>query len=105
MAPNASVNVYMGHGGTSFGFEAGANTGDGAFYVEPTSYDYDGLISEAGDLTPKYFAIKEVVAKYLPLPPDNIHVDPVVPKGDYGTVNMQFVADLSSFYSILSEGR
>ena len=103
MAPNASVNVYMGHGGTSFGFEAGANIGDGAFYMEPTSYDYDGLISEAGDLTPKYFAIKEVVGKYLPLP--NIHVEPVVPKGDYGAVNMEFVADLSSFYSILSEGR
>ena len=46
----------MGHGGTSFGFEAGANTGTNAFYVEPTSYDYDGLISEAGDLTPKYEA-------------------------------------------------
>ena len=35
----------MGHGGTSFGFENGANTGDKAFLVEPTSYDYDGLIS------------------------------------------------------------
>jgi hypothetical protein len=32
----------------SFGFENGANTNP--FSVEPTSYDYDSPISEAGDL-------------------------------------------------------
>ena len=48
----ANVNIYMIHGGTSFGFENGANTSP--FSVEPTSYDYDSPISEAGDLTYKY---------------------------------------------------
>ena len=38
----ANVNVYMAHGGTSFGFEAGANTPP--FQAEPTSYDYDALV-------------------------------------------------------------
>ena len=51
----------------SFGFENGANTNP--FSVEPTSYDYDSPISEAGDLTQKYFMFKEVIAKYLPIPP------------------------------------
>ncbi len=44
----ASVNMYMAHGGTSFGFGAGANAPP--FQPENTSYDYDAPISEAGDL-------------------------------------------------------
>ena len=115
----------MGHGGTSFGFENGANTGDKAFLVEPTSYDYDGLISgllpstplqyasfknwffflesEAGDLTLKYFAMKTIIGRYLPLP--HIRVDFEVPKGDYGTLKMKFVVDLFTFVEMLAEGR
>ena len=64
----ASVNHYMAYGGTSFGFGAGANL-DGASYLAcPTSYDYDAPISEAGDLTQKYFDLKalsySIVALY-----------------------------------------
>lgn len=63
----ASVNVFMFHGGTNFGFLNGANHGKG---YEPTvtSYDYDAPVSEAGDLTPKYWAFREVVGKYTRLP-------------------------------------
>ena len=53
-------------GNGSFGFENGANTNP--FSVEPTSYDYDSPISEAGDLTDKFFKFKDVIAKYLPIP-------------------------------------
>ncbi|PSN41039.1 hypothetical protein C0J52_17739, partial [Blattella germanica] len=62
----ASVNLYMFHGGTNFGFMSGAN----AAYVLPkfqadvTSYDYNAPLSEAGDFTAKYNASKEIVAKY-----------------------------------------
>lgn len=28
---------------------------------QPTSYDYDAPLSEAGDLTEKYFALREVI--------------------------------------------
>ena len=59
----ANVNIYMMHGGTSFGFEAGANSPP--FAVTPTSYDYDAPISEAGDLTRKYEVLKSVVEKYV----------------------------------------
>ena len=58
----ANVNIYLMHGGTSFGFKNGANFPP--FQVCPTSYDYDAPISEAGDLTEKYYAIKKVVEKY-----------------------------------------
>jgi beta-galactosidase len=39
---NASVVLYMVHGGTSFGFQSGANTGAFSFDFQPdiTSYDY-----------------------------------------------------------------
>lgn len=62
----ANVNLYMVHGGTSFGFGAGSNFP--SFQVTPTSYDYDAPISEAGDLTPKFEDLKRVVAKYEYIP-------------------------------------
>lgn len=37
---------------------AGANM---PYSAQPTSYDYDAPLSEAGDLTEKYFAIREVI--------------------------------------------
>merc|ERR1719420_2612820 len=40
----ASLGLYMVHGGTNFGFWAGAN--DGSFI---TSYDYNAPIREGGD--------------------------------------------------------
>lgn len=36
--------------------------------VQPTSYDYDAPISEAGDITQKYLAIKDEISKYYPVP-------------------------------------
>ena len=38
----ASVNIYMFHGGTSFGLTAGSNAEP--FASTPTSYDYDAPI-------------------------------------------------------------
>ncbi|GIY78383.1 beta-galactosidase [Caerostris darwini] len=64
---NASVNVYMFHGGTSFGFTAGSNLGS-TFQACPTSYDYDAPLNEAGDPTPKYYAMREAIGKFFPLP-------------------------------------
>jgi len=45
LATGANVNVYMAHGGTSFGFEAGAGRWN-QFEADVTSYDYDAPISE-----------------------------------------------------------
>ena len=63
-----SVNIYMAHGGTNFGFFAGANH-DGRLQPTVTSYDYDAPIAESGELTDKYWAFREVLAGYTELPP------------------------------------
>ena len=69
---NASFNLYMFHGGTNFGFTAGANYHE-RYYPTVTSYDYDAPLNEYGGYTDKYFAIRETIMKRtgesLPEPP------------------------------------
>ena len=60
-----SVNLYMVHGGTSWGFMSGANF-DGSYQPDISSYDYDAPIDEAGRPTRKFSLIREIVAKYSP---------------------------------------
>jgi hypothetical protein len=56
-------SIYVLHGGTNFGFSAGANIApDGQFQPDVTSYDYDAPINEQGAPTEKYFAIREMMA-------------------------------------------
>ncbi|MUG65085.1 beta-galactosidase [Paenibacillus campinasensis] len=66
----ASVNFYMFHGGTNFGFYNGANCQKKNQY-EPTitSYDYDSLLSESGEPTAKFHAVREVIARYKDIGP------------------------------------
>ncbi len=69
MLKRGSANMYMFIGGTNFGFTAGANHYE-KFAPDVTSYDYDALLTECGDVTEKYFAVREVIKKYVdgPLP-------------------------------------
>jgi beta-galactosidase len=67
LAAGASVNLYMFHGGTNFGLTNGAND-KGRYLPIVTSYDYDAPLDERGDPTEKYFAFREVIAKYAPVP-------------------------------------
>ena len=83
MQDGGSVNLYMFHGGTNFGFTNGANH-DGCYQPTVTSYDYDCPVSECGDLTEKYFAIKRVAEQYMGKAPD-LQVGNL-PKKDYGIV-------------------
>ena len=65
----ASLNFYMFHGGTNFGFMNGANHG-GTYAPTITSYDFNALLSEAGDMTPAYYEVRKIVEKhYGELPP------------------------------------
>lgn len=64
----ASVNLYMWHGGTNFGFLNGANHVFGLYLPIVNSYDYDAPLSEAGDLTRKYYSLRKIIGKYAPLP-------------------------------------
>jgi beta-galactosidase len=60
-----SFNLYMFHGGTNFGFSAGANFSD-KYQPDVTSYDYDAPLDEAGRPTAKYFAIRDLLTRYQP---------------------------------------
>lgn len=60
-----SFSLYMFHGGTNFGFSAGANFGD-KYQPDVTSYDYDAPLDEAGRPRPKYFAIRDLLARHQP---------------------------------------
>ena len=60
----ASLNFYMFHGGTNFGFMNGANHG-GKYEPTITSYDYNALLSEAGDMTPAYYAVRKINEEFF----------------------------------------
>jgi len=64
----AGVNIYMFHGGTSFGFMSGSSWTNKKFLPDVTSYDYDAPLDEAGHPTPKYFAYREVLARFTTAP-------------------------------------
>lgn len=88
---NASFNYYMFHGGTNFGFMNGANCDEG-YAPTVTSYDYCALLNEAGDRTPHYYAVREVIAKYCGKAPALTASE--TKKKAYGKVELTEVADL-----------
>jgi len=61
---NISFSLYMTHGGTSFGHWGGANFPN--FSPTCTSYDYDAPIGESGNITPKYYEVRNLLKNYLP---------------------------------------
>lgn len=62
---DVSFSFYMIHGGTNFGYTAGANyTKEHPIQPDITSYDYDAPISEAGWATDKYKALRELMKNY-----------------------------------------
>ena len=67
-----SANLYMVHGGSSWGFMSGANNGR-VYEPDISGYDYDSPLDEAGRPTAKFQALREVLRKYadgaLPEPP------------------------------------
>ena len=85
MLRRGSLNMYMFIGGTNFGFTSGANHYE-KFEPHVTSYDYDALLSECGDTTKKYFAVREVIQRHtgerLPDVPKNRA------KAAYGSVTL-----------------
>ena len=66
-----SINLYMVHGGTSFGWMNGANFGDAGYQPDVSSYDYDAPIVEAGRPRPKYVALRRMIGEvtHQTLPP------------------------------------
>lgn len=63
LADGASCNYYMFHGGTNFGWMNGANHTD-VYQPTITSYDYCAILSEAGDRTPAYYAVRDAIRDF-----------------------------------------
>ncbi|HMK05540.1 MAG TPA: beta-galactosidase [Ferruginibacter sp.] len=83
-----SVNFYVIHGGTNFGFTAGANAFTPTQYQpDITSYDYDAPINEQGLPTSKYFMLRSLITQYtghipadIPKPVPTIEVPAIAMK-------------------------
>ncbi|KAL5007876.1 hypothetical protein ScPMuIL_016682 [Solemya velum] len=86
LSMGANVNMYMFEGGTNFGYWNGANYPP--YQSVPTSYDYDAPLTEAGDITDKYIALRQIISKYNPVP--KMPIPPSTPKHAYGKVSMVF---------------
>ncbi|MFC5467387.1 glycoside hydrolase family 35 protein [Cohnella suwonensis] len=99
---NASVNFYMFHGGTNFGFYNGANCQQPDHY-EPTvtSYDYDALLDETGEPTDKYHAVREVISRYSEA--GEAELPPRIGRHAYGRVELGEQAGLFANLDALSD--
>ncbi len=96
-----SVNFYMFHGGTNFGFYSGANYAD-AYQPTVTSYDYDSLLDEAGHPTAKYVAVRNILAAYHEKPLPDV---PVSEKAvSFGDVHFSEIAWLNQQLPHISKG-
>lgn len=83
MLKTGHVNVYMFIGGTNFGFMNGSNYYD-ELTPDVTSYDYDAILTEAGDFTEKYEVYKKIIGKYTEIPEVTFST-PIIKK-DYGSI-------------------
>ncbi|OOG45843.1 beta-galactosidase [Rhodanobacter sp. C01] len=73
-----SFNMYVVHGGTNFGFGAGANASGDYSHFEPviTSYDYGAPINERGEATPDYHTFRALLAAHTTRPLPDVPVAP-----------------------------
>ena len=101
LSKGISFSLYMTHGGTSFGHWAGANSP--GFAPDVTSYDYDAPINEYGQATPKYWELREMMAKYnergFPLKEGRKWL-PAVPKAPMPIITVPKF-ELTEFHNIL----
>lgn len=92
-----SVNIYMVHGGTNFGFMNGANYYD-ALTPDVTSYDYDALLTEDGQPTKKYFMFQEVISRFRDIPEVSLSTN--IKQIEYGELKL---ADKVGLFEALEE--
>lgn len=61
-----SINLYMFHGGTNFGFMNGCSARHTHDLHQVTSYDYDAVLDEEGNPTSKWYLLRDVVRDLFP---------------------------------------
>lgn len=95
-----SINLYMFHGGTNFGFMNGCSARGTLDLPQVTSYDYDALLNEQGNPTPKYFAVKKMMATYYPEYPQ---LEPLVKESFEATAQLTEKVSLLATVDSLAE--
>lgn len=98
---SASVNFYMFHGGTNFGFMSGSNWDfkEITLKTDVTSYDYDALLTEAGDITEKYRIARQLI--YEATKERNRPEIPYdTPKEDWGAVSIKQYMPLETILTL-----
>ncbi|WP_167957355.1 glycoside hydrolase family 35 protein [Anaerosporobacter faecicola] len=91
------VNIYMFEGGTNFGFMNGSNYYD-ELTPDVTSYDYDGVLTEDGQITEKYRMYQKIIGKYVTLP--EVPLTTKIERKAYGTLEVE---DRVSLFSVLED--
>ena len=86
------VNIYMFHGGTSFGLWNGSND-YGYLSPDVTSYDYDAPLTEDGRVTEKYMQFKQAVEAHQGHPVEAMEI-PEIPRRAYGQAKLSGACDL-----------
>ena len=89
---NISFSLYMTHGGTSFGHWGGANFPN--FSPTCTSYDYDAPINESGKPTQKFYAVRDLLAGYLPESETLPEIPDTIPVISIPTIAMTEIAPI-----------
>ena len=84
-----SFNFYVIHGGTNFGYTAGANSGGKGYEPDVTSYNYDAPVNEQGQATPKYMALRKLLGSYLPKGKKLIPIPDPIPTIELTSTYMQ----------------
>lgn len=94
------VNIYMFEGGTNFGFMNGSNYYD-ELTPDVTSYDYDAVLTEDGQITEKYKRYREVIAKYREIP--EVKFTTQMKRKEYGMLAVEEKVGLFSVLEDLGE--
>lgn len=92
-----NINIYMFHGGTNFGFMNGSNYYD-ELSPDVTSYDYDAVLSEDGEITEKYKTFQKIASKYVDIP--KVEFSTKITKKAYGEIP---VSDKVSLLSVIDD--
>lgn len=91
------VNIYMFIGGTNFGFMNGSNYYD-TLTPDVTSYDYDAILTEDGQITEKYRQYQKVIGRYNPL--TEVKLSTKISRKEYGELT---VKEQVSLFSVLED--
>ncbi len=97
MLKTGNVSIYMFEGGTNFGFMNGSNYYD-ELTPDVTSYDYDGILTEDGQITEKYRKYQEIIGKYADIP--RVEIPDTIIRKSYGTLKC---TDRVSLFSVLDD--